>query len=316
MWIAKPENWNTNSTQLERFAIERIIQRCDFSENISNKHRTSNGYTQLKELIQYCELSLKRSRTIKTLIVVLEEATSPYVKQNISSDCIVKKYFVDLGQFVSKFNSKDLLAAQNQPNQLCLQQLTQKLKLFEKQLDQFYFVNLCDELLSITYEEQTALSREAYRISNLIDLLVPYLVFQGYSIASISEVLRQWLKCGYHITIKKILGFFNFKTHCYTFLQYLGGPSTEAEDFLDLLKTELPTNVEEVRELGRVFNQKYPTGKDGLYAKYTIDTLDPHKHVRSNFDSFLKKLVVQRERQSLAVFNEFFNNSFWHKKPN
>src|SRR5690606_17782772 len=96
MWIAKPENWNTNSTQLERFAIERIIQRCDFSENISNKHRTSNGYTQLKELIQYCELSLKRSRTIKTLIVVLEEATSPYVKQNISSDCIVKKYFVDL----------------------------------------------------------------------------------------------------------------------------------------------------------------------------------------------------------------------------
>lgn len=51
MWVSKTEKWSPKASHLEKFAVERIIQRSDCNESISNRHRSSNGYTQLKELI-------------------------------------------------------------------------------------------------------------------------------------------------------------------------------------------------------------------------------------------------------------------------
>lgn len=317
MWIAKNNYWHKDTTALEKFAVERIIQRCDYTESISNKHRTSNGFTQLKEIIQYCELTVKRSKTVKTLMIILEEAKSKYIKQNITSDFIINTYFIDLEKFISTFDQNKLIAEKGQPNLVVLQNLTHNLKLFEKQLDNQYFNTLKNELKKINYDEGKEVLRNAELISTLIDLLIPNLVFEGYSLATIGEILRHWCKCNYHITISKFLSFFHFKTRPFSFLQYLGEDNPESRDFFRLLQQQLEVEIKEINasSLDEGFLKENNIGANDLFASYSYNTLDPHKHVRSNFDRLLKKLVIKKERQSLAVFNSFFSNSFWCNKP-
>jgi hypothetical protein len=318
MWIAKNKYWNPSISAIEKFAIERILQRCDYSEIISNKFRTTNGYTQLKELIHYCEITKKRSKSVKTLIVILEEAKSPIVKQNIFSDLIIDIYFSDLKKFILNFELNKLLADKNQPNLIILENLTYKLKIFEKQIEVSYYEFLKVEFSKIKFSETKKVQRELEKISDLIDLLIPFLVFKGYSISTISEIIRHWIKCNYKITISKILQFFHFNIRPFTFFQYLGESNAETTDFLSLMKKELNVDVIEVRseDIESTFLSINGISNNVVFAKYSIDTLDPHKHIRSNFDSLLKKLVVQKERQSLAVFNSFFENSFWSNKVN
>lgn len=317
MWIAKSTNWNKATKSLEKFAIERILQRCDYSEIISNKYRTTNGFTQLKELIHYCEVTLKRSKTVKTLMMIIEEAKSPTVSQNILNDLIIEEYFKDLKEYFKKKCDPSILVVEKmQPNLLALENLYRELRVFEKQLEERYFECLVTELKNINYNEETKIQREIERLSVLIDLLIPYLIFNGFSNATISEILRNWLRSGYHITVSKFLSFLHFKKRPFTFLQFLGSSSDESNDFLTLMREGLEVEIEEIpaEKLNQEFLEENKIPREGIFAKYEFSTLDPHKHVRSNFDGLLKDLVIQKERQSLAVFNSFFDHSFWSNR--
>ena len=317
MWIAKSNNWNPSAKPLEKFAIERILQRCDYTEIISNKYRTINGYTQIKEVIHYCEVTLRRSKTVKTLMMIIEEAQSPLINQNILNDLIIGEYFQDLRDyFIKEINSTRLVVGKMQPNLLALEILYKDLQIFEKQLEERYFECLVIELKKVNYDESEQIHRELRRLSALIDLLIPYLIFKGYSNATISEILRYWLKAGYHITVSKFLSFLHFKKRPFTFLQFLGTRSAESNDFLTLMRKGLEVEIEEIpaENLRPEFLEANSIPSEGIFAKYEFSTLDPHKHVRSNFDRLLKDLVIQRERQSLAVFNSFFNHSFWSNR--
>jgi hypothetical protein len=317
MWIAKSNNWNPSAKPLEKFAIERILQRCDYTEIISNKYRTINGYTQIKEVIHYCEVTLRRSKTVKTLMMIIEEAQSPLINQNILNDLIIGEYFQDLRDyFMKEINSTRLVVGKMQPNLLALEILYKDLQIFEKQLEERYFECLVIELKKVNYDESEQIHRELRRLSALIDLLIPYLIFKGYSNATISEILRYWLKAGYHITVSKFLSFLHFKKRPFTFLQFLGTRSAESNDFLTLMRKGLEVEIEEIpaENLRPEFLEANSIPSEGIFAKYEFSTLDPHKHVRSNFDRLLKDLVIQRERQSLAVFNSFFNHSFWSNR--
>lgn len=318
MYIVKNSSWNKNSTLLEKFAIERIIQRCGFTENITNKHRTSNGYTLIKDLIQYCNLTYKRSRTVKTLITTLEESKSPFVRQNIYSDIIIDRYFKDLKKFILKFDHQTLLANKSQPDLIVLQNFEHRLKVFSKQLDDNYFGSLKIEFEKIDYQEKNDIARNAERLSALIDILVPFLIFKGYSQATISEILISWLKRGYHITVRKFLSFLHFKSRPFTFLQYIGDELPESLDFIKIMSEELKIEIVKVQgeNITDEFINRYSIPATGIYALYSLNAIDPHKHVRDNFDYLLKKLVVNKERQSLAVFNNFFDHSFWNNHSN
>lgn len=107
MWVPKYSNWNRKSTKLERFFVEKIIQRCDYDETISKKHRTINGFTQLVELIRLAELSKKRIRTLRSLCVIMKEAKSSNIKQNIVNDVIIEFYFNDLKKYIIHFNEDE-----------------------------------------------------------------------------------------------------------------------------------------------------------------------------------------------------------------
>jgi hypothetical protein len=317
MWVSKYNRWHKDVTALEKLLTERIVQRCDYGELINNKHRTANGYTQLKEFIHLCNLSHKRSRTVKTLIVLLEEASCKELKQNIANDYIIGKYFVDLRTYVLNVVPHKLLADKNQPNLTELNRLQHHLKIFELQLDSHYFEVLKKEFLEFDYQGETKFQQRADLLSDLIDILVPYLVFKGYSIASLSEVLISWLRKGYRPTAKRIFDFFHFQVRPFYFLQHLGPKSAEVDDFIELLKDDLKVQIDELpaSQFGEDFTSTNNLEPDNIFASYGVKVMDPHNHVRYNYDELLKRVVIKKERQSLSTFNDYFDHSFWSHTP-
>lgn len=150
MWVTKNVGWNHKSTKLEKFFIERIIQRCDYDETISKKHRTINGYTQLKELIRLAELSKKRIRTLRTLSIIIKEAKSQNIQQNIINDTIIDFYFNDLKKFVLNFNEDEAFKNDSLDK---IDAFIHSLKKFSLQLEKDYFNNLITEIKKIDFSE-------------------------------------------------------------------------------------------------------------------------------------------------------------------
>jgi hypothetical protein len=312
MWICRTHNWNDRTSELEKFFVERILQRCDYDESISNKHRTINGYVQVKELIQLCELTYKRGRTVRALATSLEEAKSKVITQNIVNDHLIIKYFQDLKIYIEGFDVSKLQIKRGEINLTELGRLLHKLRIFEVQLESHYYKMLRKELLVINMKEDKHFERSATALSELIDLLLPYLLFHGYSISSISEVLRKWLKNRFHITVKRLLDAFSFSGRDFLFLICFEEKNEDVSDFLThlttickdgkyLAKTDLPNRLVSDNELG---------GYE-VYFQFKLTCIDPQAAIRSIYDRLLKNIVIQKERLSLFSFNNYFQKSFW-----
>src|SRR5690242_10423653 len=139
MWVIRKDFWHKDITDIEKFLAERFIQRCDFGESISKKHRTINGYTQLKELVKLCELSSNRIRTNRTLASILIEAKSNIIKQNIYNDRIINLYFSDLRDYIITFDVKKINSGTSTKDISEINILLHQLKIFEVQLEKHYY---------------------------------------------------------------------------------------------------------------------------------------------------------------------------------
>lgn len=312
MWIIN--NFKNNITALEKFFVERIIQRIDFGETISNKHRTSNGYTQLKEIIQGCEITYERNKSVFALIRLMEEAKSPFIKQNILSDIIIDKYFKNFKNYIENYDEKKL-ENKRQPDLARLTEFEYRLKIFENQLDKFYFDSLKKELTSIDFSESSELRRNMDLISNLIDLLIPYLVFKGYSISTFSEILKNWINKGADITVSRFIKILSFEKNKYSFIQWVSGEEEEIQGFKKTFREILAVEIRNIEfsSLSSDFVMRNKLISQGAFLKYEYLTVDPQNHIRTTFDKILKDIVCQREAQSLAILNNYFQFSFWCK---
>lgn len=314
MWVSKRTAWPADLTPLERFVTERIIQRCEVNECISNKHRTSNGYTQLKEILSLSILSMDRTKTIRTVKVLLEEAKSSLFRQNIVNDEIIRTYFSDLKAFIKNYDSNKLSNGNDQLNLTELNSFIHQLKIFEAQLDKGYFQCLMKEFLAINYDNTEQFHREAKKVAELVDLLIPYLVFKGYAISALSEVLKSWIEKKYKGTVRRMFSYFNFQKRNY---EYVIKVSPEADkDFQGILPVIQEVLGDEIisgkkNSLNNNSKQLQIFSANQNLIIYNHQDLDPHIHIRSFYDGLLKKLVQKRERQSLAFFNSFFDSCYW-----
>lgn len=293
--------------------IERIIQRCDYSESISNKHRTTNGYIQVKELLKLCELTVRRPQTLKTLTTILNESKDNSVPQNIVNDPIIKSYFQDLLHFVKSYQEKKLQAEKRNVNYSELKSLQHNLQVFAYQLDNYYYSSLVKELSEINYENSEDFERNAIQISSLIDLLIPYLLFHGYSIASLNQILIEWVEQEYRPTIQRILKNFDKTPRMFAFLLYVGERNHESVDFVQLLRAESKSKVQEfsARDVNVTSVGSDVLKGDELFVFYKMKAIDPNNHIRQTYDNLIKRVVIKKDRQSLNSFNNFFTRSFW-----
>lgn len=310
MWVPKSSSWNYSSTKLEKFFIERIIQRCDYDEAISKKHRTINGFTQLKELIRLAELSKKRIRTLRTLIIIIKEAKSEHIKQNIINDVIINKYFVDLKEYIIGFNENESFKNDSLDK---IDSLIHKLKKFEIQLEKYYLHYVITELKNIDFSEEVTIERSIEKVSKLVDIIIPYLLNQGYSISTLNEVIRRWIESKQHVNLEKFLAFFSNSDELYEFIIYIGSNQTDIADIKKIIYKNGIGDIKKANEFNNQFNQpkSYSHREEVIYFEKI--TKDPVSFIRNQYDNLLKEVVVNKDRKALSIFTTFFKNSYWRK---
>lgn len=310
MWVTQHSKWHSHSTKLERFFVERIIQRCDYDETISKKHRTINGYTQLIELIRLAELSKKRIRTLKSLCVIIKEAKSSSIKQNISNDPIIDLYFNDLKIDLENFLEDEAFKNDSLDK---IDAFIHTLKKHSIQLGKNYFNNLIAELKKIDFKETKEIARNIERISDLVDILIPYLLYKGYSINTLNEVLRRWIEGKKLINLDKFLDFFNHSKAYYEIIVYLESKSKEINEIKEVVYKKGDADIRKANEFSLEFypEKRFKNRDEVIY--YNCYTTDPALFVRNQYDVLLKNIVVHKDRKSLALFTNFFKNSYWKK---
>lgn len=312
MWVTRHSKWNYKTTKLEKFFVEKIIQRCDYDETISKKHRTVNGYTQLIELIKLAELSKKRIRTLRSLSITIKESKSQFIKQNIANDIIINKYFIDLKNFLINFNEEEAFKNDSLDK---VEYLIHSLKKHSIQLEKNYFISLINELKQIDFSETKELERNIENITKLVDLIIPYLLHRGYSISTLNEVLRRWIETKNHIDLDKFLGFFNKQENYYEILILLGNNSVVNSQLKNVIYKSGEGDIRKASEFINDFSSTKIFNPRDEVLYYSCSTSDPVSFVRNKYDFLLKNLVIQRDRKSLNIFTTFFKDAYWKKTP-
>lgn len=315
MWTPNKYNWHKNQLELEKFMVERIIQRCDNMEIISQRHRTTSSYTIVEELIKLCKLIEIKPKTIYALISVLNESVDKNIGQNIVNDPIIKIYFEDLKNYIIKIQ-KDFTA--KTPKNINLKEVREflfNLKKFKHQLTENYFNGIRQEILSIDFKNNTkTFDRRAKELSILLDLLITYVVHKGYSISSFFELFTNKLKEGNRITSKTILSKFKFINKETYFLHRFTGNRTEiVKDFIEILKTKekLKVNVIKPNDITDFDITYLNFNENDTIVYYKTLCIDPQSFARNIYDNVIKDLLVIKDRNSLAKFNSFFYYTYF-----
>lgn len=310
MWVPKNSTWYYSSTKLERFFIEKIIQRCDYDETISKKHRTINGFTQLKELIRLAELSKKRIRTLRTLGVIIKESKSKFIKQNIVNDIIISKYFSDLREYILNFSEDEAFKNDSLDK---IDTFIHNLKKYSIQLEKYYFNYIVQELKLIDFKEKVKIERYTETISKLVDILIPFLLHKGYSISTLNEVLRSWIQSKEYISLSKFLDFFNHSEDIYELIVFIGNNQFDNEDIKKVIYKNGFGDIRKANDFSDDFTKPKLFGYRDEVIYYESVTIDPVSFIRNQYDELLKNTVVNKDRKSLSIFTNFFKNSYWRK---
>src|SRR5680860_1232079 len=305
MWVNNSSRWHKDTTKSEKFFLQKVIQRCDFDEIISKRHKTTNGYVLVKEMLNLVRLTELRGRSIKTLIVLGGEAKSQYLSQNIINDPIICKYFLDLKKFILDFKF-DSLQSNREPNLIKLKEFKHQISLFNIQLDKYYHQSIVKEIEEIEFNEN-AFYRSAERLENLIDIYLTFLIYNGYSASSITGYLLDWLIKEKHFKISNFCRFFNLHDRAYRYYLALDEINKDTTDFAQLLRANYKIKVQKIGDNSVIDNQ---LGKRS-YIVFEAPSRDMNSFTRNLYDQLLKELVVKRDRHTLNFFNSFFEETYW-----
>lgn len=309
MWICKSSEWNVSHTDLSQYFIEKLKQQVDPSETISNKHRTTNGLTLIKEIITISEMTKVRPKFKNRLASVLNESKEKSVPSNILNDPIIKKYFPDVANYYSKIDIKGVVNSEKELNFLI-----HKSKIFYARVRPNYLKYILAEVDKIDFKSDKFI-RESRKIDQIISCFTTYVLYLGYSATSISEVSYRYI-FKFHGVLgpKRIIAYFNERENEFKFL-FKTKKKSEEFSFIREKINEKKVKVEQVKLsdikdlIVEEENLKLEKG-DELF-EFTTTTLDPHNFIRFIYDQGLKRYVANRDRKSLDYFIPFFDNVYW-----
>lgn len=305
MWIAKNTEWHESHTDLTKYFIERIKQRVDPTEVISNKHRTTNGYTMIIEIITVAELVKKRPKFIRRLKSLFDEAKCKKLGNSVINDLVIKKYFPDIQDYFCKTDF-ELTITDKSLNNFILKQ-----KVFRDRLTNYYYEYLEKEFDSIDFESEE-FKRNADDIDRLVDLLVPLILYRGYSTTSISNISYRFVSKdkGFRSPYR-IRNHFDGSPSDLKFLLHVPKESEEFKYIKDNLNKNLDPKVVKYEDIKEEILPRLRVKKDYELIQLSNPHIDPHNFLRSIYDEGIKRYVASGNRLSLSHFNEFFDNSFW-----
>jgi len=307
MWIAQKKDWDKSHTDLSKYFIERIKQKVDFEEIISNRHRTSNGYTLIEEICEVSQLTLKRIKSIHRLISLLNESKSENIKASIINDYILNKYHNDIVIYYKNINQNKVKESTKD-----LTDLYNKSRINSKRLENEYLDNIISELRLIDFGSSN-FERFAKIIDIIIDCLIPYLIFKGYSTTSISDIAFRFIgKSNGNKSSIRIISKFKNQLNNYTFLIKTKEDSIEVKTITEYLTSKsVKYKIVKHEDVKKNYLFPHPKTDENIFLKINRSTLDPHNYLRNLYEVCLKKYVISRDRIDLSPLNDFFERVFW-----
>lgn len=299
--------WDSSHTPLSKYFIEKLKQQVDFEETISNQHKSTSGYTLIKEIIEVSKLAIKREKSINRLISLVNEAKSKTLKFSILNDYILIKYYPDIVSYYTDLNEKKL-----KDNSKNVNDLITKSQINFKRIEERYFNDIIDELKKIDFSEDK-FERNSKIIDNLINCAIPYLIHKGYSVTSLSDISYKFIKrqSGEKAPIR-ILNKFRNQLSYFEFIIKTSDNGIELKTITDYLdKKEVTYSIIlDYEDIKHNFISNIHT-TSSKYIKIKRQTIDPHNYLRNLYEISLKRYVISKSRQDLSPLNDFFDRVFW-----
>lgn len=307
MWIAKKEDWDESHTDLTKYFIEKIKQRVDYEETISNRHRTTNGFTLINEISEVALLTQKRIKSVNRLISLINESASSVISSSITNDYILKKHHADIINYYSNINPNKL-----KENGKELSELLNKSKINVLRLRDIYYTNIISELEQIDFKS-SEFERNSIIIDNLISCLVPYLLYQGYSATSISDIAYRYIKKkGAIKSPLRIIKNFSNDRRNYCFLLKVENDYKEINSILNYLDSKsVSYEVTSEENISKYLFGNLNTQENETLYLIKHSTIDPHNYLRNIYEIGLKNHVAIKDRLSLQFFTNFFDHVYW-----
>ena len=307
MWIANKADWNESHTPLSKYFIEKIKQQVDFQETISNQHKSTNGFTLIKEIIDVSQLAIRREKSINRLISLINEAKSEVLFSSISNDYILNKYYKDVVEFYKAVNINKL-----KDNQKYVVDLLNKSLINYKRLEENYYSHLISEIKSIDFKSKEFL-RNSNKIDKIISSAVPYLLHNGYSVTSLSDIAYRLIsKPNGEKSALRIFNNFKNKKISFEFVIKTIPEGIEIKTICEYLDRKdvqynIIHNYEDLQD--KFLNSSHSQGD--IYIQIKNSTIDPHNYLRNLYEVSLRKYVISKSRQDLASLNDFFERIYW-----
>jgi len=306
MWICLRNDWDSSHTDLSKYLVEKVKQQVDEAEVISNRHKTTNGFVLMQELALMISLVQEKSKFKRRLENLISESQSSFISTSVVNDYIMSKHFPDICDAVKKINFS-LLDAQG------LHRLLLSLEIYNARLEKNY-LNAIEEELKLIDFSSSRFVRYANTIDSLIDCLIPYLLFMGYSITSISDItFRSIKRARGRDSFVRLLNGFRGQPREFKFLFVTKKSSSE----FSFIKTKLNKKKVQIKivKLGQIreylADQSFSLPTKTELVEITTSVLDPHDFLRSLYDEGIKLYVASKDRLSLNYFTNFFDNVYW-----
>lgn len=307
MWVSKDKDWNYKHTELSKYFIEKIKQQVDYDETISNRHKTSNGFTLISEIVDISTLTLKRKKSFKRLESLINESHEPCLNNNIQNDYIIGKYHGDIKVYYKKV--KETL----KDNNVQIKDLQLKSKVHLARLNNDYLSNIFYELSQIDFGS-TKFVENSKTIDSIVTCLLPSLLYKGYSPTSISDIAYRMIRKPFGAeTPIKFLKHFNNHLIDYDFLYHTKLNCPELKELLNYLDDEKiiynVVNIEYYRKFISTKNIKIEDNE--AFFQFSNKCIDPHNFLRSTYENTIRRFLLTKNRDSLSYFNNYFENIYW-----
>jgi hypothetical protein len=307
MWIAQANNWDKSHTDLSKYFIERLKQRVDYEEIISNRHRTTNGYTLIAEIVEVATLAQKRIKSVNRLISLINEAKSTTLRSSIINDYILQTYHSDIIEYYQTLNAHKLKEGGKE-----LLELLNKSKINVLRLKQEYYANIKLEVSKIDFKSKQ-FERNSIILDKIIDGFIPYLLHQGYSTTSISDIAYRFIKkLNGSTSALRIIGNFDGVSKPYVFLIKTLEGRYEFDEVIAYLKGKgIDYRQVKIEQIRKNLFEDFQIDKSETLFVLKHSTLDPHNFLRNIYEIALKNYVITNNRLTLQFFTDFFDSVYW-----
>lgn len=307
MWVSKNTDWHHKHNDLTKYFFEKVKQLVDYDEIISNKHRTTTGLSLIKEICDVSELTLKRKKSFKRLESLILESIDSSITSNIKNDFILTKYHNDIPEYYMqlKHRIKD--------DENFIKDTLLKSKIFFLRLDSEYFQNLKYEIQNFDFDNQK-FYRASSHLDKIIETLIPYLLFCGYSPTTISDIAYRMVKKPFGtLSPIKFLQHFKSKPAVYDFLFITEKDSSEFASFHHyFIKKKVKFGVTNIDNVKKLFNSRgIKIQENECVYEITHECSDPHNFLRNLYEKSIRRFVLQQKRESLGYFNNYFDKIYW-----